>query len=159
MRKTKQNFSRKGEGEIVTFGVLIVIGLIVWIIASFFGFNYGNTSKGTVKYDDCREVIQIQPDSWHTYFGTFVCNYSKTQSGAIIGGECVRIVNDRSLFSTSNACAKAYVYEATSSSVCAGSTKDGVSYPYLGYDDMCHTTPQSGYVVTAPDGTKVQITN
>jgi hypothetical protein len=140
--ENKNDFYRRGGGEVEVFLSLIVLALIVWVVASFFGFNYGSTSDGTVSYNDCREVIQIQPDSWHTYFGTFVCNYSKTQSGQIMGGQCVRIVNDSSLFSSSNACATAYVYEAASSTACEGDTKDGVSYPYLGYDDNCYTTPQ-----------------
>ncbi len=142
MKKTKHSFYRKGSGEIEGIMVLVVLALIAWGIASLFGFNYHSTSEGVVTYNDCRAVIQIQPDSWQTYFGTFVCNYTKTQSGQIMGGQCVRIVNDSSLFSTSHSCATAYVYNITSSPACEGNTKDGVSYPYLGYDDQCYTTPQ-----------------
>jgi hypothetical protein len=137
MEKTEHDFYRRGSGEAGGLLGLVILGLIIWGIASLFGFNYHGTSEGTIQYNDCREIIQIQPDSWHTYFGTFVCDYAKTQSGQIMGGQCVRIVNDSSLFSNSSACATAYVYEAPAAPVCKNNT-----YPYLGYDDMCYTMTQ-----------------
>jgi hypothetical protein len=156
MKKTKYIFHRKGSGEIEAIMILAVLAFIIWVIASLFGFNYHGTSEGTVTYNDCRAVIQIQPDSWQTYFGTFVCNYAKSQSGQIMGGQCVRVVNDSSLFSTSHSCATAYVYNVTSSPVCEGNIKDGVSYPYLGYNDQCYITPQlqtEWVAVPTPQGT------
>lgn len=133
----EDNFYRRGNGEAAGIIGLVVLGLIIWGIASLFGFNYGGTSEGTVSYNDCREIIRIQPGSWHTHFGTFVCDYSKTLGGKIMGGECVRIVNNSSLFSTSNTCGTAYVYEAKQDNVCTVAPN-----LYLGYDDRCYTTSQ-----------------
>ncbi len=141
MEKIKRNFYQKGEVDGAVLGYLIVVGLVIWGIASIFGFNYHGTSEGTVKYDDCREIIQLQSDSWHTYFGTFIGYARKTKSGRMMGGEFVRIVNDSPLIGSSHTCARAYVYEEKQDPAC-DNNKNGVSYPYLGYDDLCYTLPQ-----------------
>lgn len=141
MEKHKHNLHR-GGGEIEGFGVLFIFVLIVAGVLWIFGFNYHGTSEGIVKYDDCREIIQLEPTNWHTYFGTFTGYTKKSASGKIMGGEFVRVINDRSFFfGNSHTCARAYIYEKKSEA-CADSTKNGIPYPYLGYDDMCYTIPQ-----------------
>lgn len=93
--------------------------------------------EGMVKYDDCRQVITLAPDTWQRYFHTFTCSYLKTKSGKIMRGECVRIENDKSLLSSSHTCATAYVYEKKQEGSCTDP-----AHPYLTYDDMCSTVPQ-----------------
>ena len=82
----EDNFYRRGNGEAAGIIGLVVLGLIIWGIASLFGFNYGGTSEGQFHITIRREIIRIQPGSWHTHFGTFVCDYSKTLGGKIMGG-------------------------------------------------------------------------
>ena len=124
---------------LVSIGFIIIVGLFVlWI----FGFNFGRVNEGTVEYDDCREVITIQEGSWQTYFHKFTCSFRKTKSGEIMEGVCISIKTPKSLFSEGDSCLKAYVYEVKNETACKDVIKDGVSYPYLGYDDMCYTNPQ-----------------
>lgn len=123
-------------------GALVVVVLVVLGVAWLFGFNFGITNDGTVTYSDCRQVITLKEGDWQTYFHSFTCDIRKTNSGAVMGGECVSVENDHSLFSSSHTCATAYVYEVNPSTACKDNTKDGISYPYLGYDDMCYTVPQ-----------------
>lgn len=108
-----------------------------------FGFNFGVTSEGTVKHDDCRQIISLKSGSWQTYIHNFTCETQKTQSGAIMGGLCVAIRNS-GFFGTGDKRETAYVYWLPLPTTCRGNVKGGVAYPYLGYDDMCYTTPQDG---------------
>ena len=39
--------------------------------------------EGIVKYDDCREVIKLNNDSYEKYYKDFTCEYVKTKSGKI----------------------------------------------------------------------------
>lgn len=142
MKETKMSFYQKGNSEIAGIGALIIFGLVAAGILWLFGFNFGMTNEGVVKYDDCRQVITIKSDSWQRYFHSFTCNTYKTKSGVVMSGECVSIKNDSSLFSSSHTCATAYVYEIEPPTNCKNNVKDGIAYPYLGYDDMCYTTPQ-----------------
>jgi hypothetical protein len=130
------------QGRVLqVIGSLFILYLIVIGILWLFRFNFGSTNEGVVKYDDCRQIITLKSDDWQANFHKFTCTTRKTQSGAVMGGECVRIEND-GFMGSSPTCAVAYVYEIPSSTVCKDNTKDGVSYPYLGYNDNCYTTPQ-----------------
>jgi len=121
-----RNYVGSGLPEV---GGLVMIGLAVWILASLFGFNYHGTTEGTVKYDDCREIIQLQPYDWQTYFGTFTGYTIKTNGGAVMGGEFVRIDTE------SGICVRAYVYNKPQDNVCTDP-----AYPYLTYGDKCSAT-------------------
>jgi hypothetical protein len=133
MKNTKRNLYQTGNSESDILIFLAVLALLACIVLWLFGFNYHSTSEGSVKYDDCRVVVNLQPDDWQTYFGTFTGYTLKTKSGRIMGGEFVRIENDGSFFGGGHTCAKAYVYQKKQDDVCTGS-----QYPRLGYDDMCH---------------------
>ena len=139
MEKRNKSFYQKGNSDGEGFLYLFGFGLLVLFVSWLFGFNFHNTSEGTVKYDDCRQVIQLQPNDWHTYFGTFTGITEKTKAGKVMSGEFVRIKNDNSFLGSSHTCATAYVYEKKQEGNCT----DPV-YPYLGYDDQCYTTPQGG---------------
>jgi hypothetical protein len=132
----------KKENKVISFGTAIIVFIliaIVWSIlsgiASF--WKSSREQEGVVKYDDCRQIITIQDGSWQTYYHKFTCSYIKTKSGAIMSGECVRVENDSSLFSSSHTCSTAYVYEKKINNPCTVAPNI-----YLGYDDMCYTTPQ-----------------
>ncbi len=124
--------------------ISIIVGLFILfqiIRAVFLVGVVGIETEGTVQYDDCREKITIQEKDasyWFGHFGKqFTCAERKTQSGRIIGGICVLVNLD-----SNGACLSAYIYEKPQDPVCANSVKDGVNYPYLGYDDKCYTTSQ-----------------
>jgi hypothetical protein len=122
--------------------VLGLVFLALFIVGGLwlFGFNFGQYEEGTVDYSDCQQIIMVKNSDWHQiFFHKWICNPIKTQSGAIMGGECARIEKDHSY--PTPLCARAYVYEMEAVG-CTGNTKDGVAYPYLGYDDKCYTTPQ-----------------
>jgi hypothetical protein len=135
MEKINKGFYQRGSGD--GEGILYLVGfvLVVLFISWIFGFNFHGTSEGTVSYSDCRETITLEPNNWHTYFGTFIGTTLKTKSGKTMGGEFVRIVNDKSFLGNSHTCATAYVYEKKQEGNCTDPT-----YPYLTYDDMCSTT-------------------
>jgi hypothetical protein len=134
----QKNRNQRGSGNAAGgLGALLILGLVVAGVLWIFGCNFGSVSEGTVTYDDCRSIVTLQPGSWRTYFGQFTCTYSKTQSGQIMDGECVKVVNDSSFLSSSHTCATAYIYQAPQANVCTDPT-----YPYLGYDDKCYSIKQ-----------------
>jgi hypothetical protein len=67
-------------------------------------------NEGTVKYDDCREIINLDKDSWRFRVYPFTCEYFRDNNGKIIGGTCVRVELADGIFSKSGRCEKAYVY-------------------------------------------------
>jgi len=144
MKKQNKSFYQKGGGDSDGAVVLVCFALFVWFVLWLCGFNYHGTSQGSVDDSDCRETITLQPNDWRTYFGTYVGYAEKTQSGKIMSGTFVRIVNGGSLFGSDNTCETAYTYNLPQDPTCLGNIKNGVSYPYLGYDDLCYTTPQGG---------------
>lgn len=136
MDKTNHNFYQRGESDGCVLG-LIGLCLLGLLVAWLFGFNFGSTNEGVVKYSDCSQIIKLQEGGWQTYFHKFTCSYGKTTSGVILGGDCAHME-----FSGST-CTAAYVYElARNNTGCENNEKNGIKYPYLGYDDNCHTTPQ-----------------
>jgi hypothetical protein len=84
----------------------ILIGAAIWVTH----FVFFGEREGTVKYEDCREVITLQPDTLQAFFKSFTCSYRKAKGGTIMQGLCVHADSDSTLFSSSHACATAYVY-------------------------------------------------
>lgn len=115
--------------------VLSSVGLFATIVNSSTGIYQGMSSgeiEGVINFNyrsNCGQIITIQDHSWQTHFKKFTCSYIKTNSGKMMGGECVNIE------SSNNSCATAYVYEKKQDNICTDP-----KYPYLGYDDMCYTT-------------------
>ena len=111
---------------------LIIIGGVLWgISAGFFGER-----EGIVKISDCRETVTLPSDTWQKYYKTFTCSYDKTNSGAIMRGACAHIDTAGTIFSSSNACSAAYVYQIKNLS-CSNK-----SFPYIGRDDKCYAQYQ-----------------
>lgn len=92
--------------------------------------------EGVVKYDDCRHVIDLKPNTFQKRFHTFTCEYRKSQSGKVISAKCVRVESDGTLFSATHSCNAAYVYYRWKHDGCPKVD------PYLGYDDKCYPDPQ-----------------
>lgn len=134
-------------------GALLIIGLIVAGILWIFGFNFGITNEGTVMYSDCRQTITLQSGSWQTYFHSFTCSEEKTKSGVVMDGVCVATKNNGGLLGNGSTCETAYIYQLPLPTTCQNNIKNGVAYPYLGYNDMCYTTPQGGEVALPTKGT------
>lgn len=108
---------------------------IVFIGLLFSAFVIGcEHQEGTVKYDDCREIIYLKPDSLRVYFHQFICQYTRRESGKIVTGTCVYVDTESRLFSSSSKCKTAYIYDFVSKPD-AGCTKE---YPYLGNDKKCY---------------------
>jgi|GEM_PF-2005567 len=118
MKKIKQIFHQKGSGELTGIISLVFIVLVIWGIFSLFGVSFGAENEGITKYDDCRQIVNIQENSWQRYFMKFTCTYIKSSTGKILGGQCVHIANDNSLLGGSHTCATAYVYQKSSEVVC-----------------------------------------
>ena len=115
-------------------GAVLVVGAIIWGIYSLFGWG---EREGVVKFDDCRQMVTLKPDTLQKYFKSFTCMYRRTESERIMSGECVHVDTAGTLFSSSNECDIAYIYEKEQEGSCTDP-----KYPYLGYDDMCHTNLQ-----------------
>jgi hypothetical protein len=123
------------------WGFLIILVLIGWGITSWIG----GEREGVVKYDDCRETITLKPDNFQKYYMKFTCNYTKSNSGKIMSGECVHIDTNDSFFSVGSSCVRAYVYQKEPEIKCSD-TANG----YLGNDDKCYCN--SGFKFN--DGTR-----
>ena len=135
-----ENLNKKDEHRKIGVALAVIVGVIlVWSILSKLADFWKTTreQEGTIKYDDCRQTITINDGDFQTYINKFTCSYIKTKSGAIMSGECVRVDNDSSFFGSSHTCATAYIYEKKPVNPCTVAPNI-----YLGYDDMCHTTPQ-----------------
>ncbi len=89
-------------------GSLIFFGLILWVISGLMG----GESQGTVKYDDCRQVINTKQGNWDTYFKKFTGEDYRSKSGRLISGTYVHIDT------SGGACTTAYVYEKKSDFNC-----------------------------------------
>lgn len=113
---------------------VVVIILVFWGIYSFFGWG---EREGVVKYDDCRQIIALAPNTYQKYYKTFTCMYRRTGAGKIMGGECVHIDFINSWLTHSSECETAYVYEKKQEGGCTNP-----NFPFLGYDDKCHIIPQ-----------------
>ncbi len=79
--------------------------------------------EGTVNIDDCRTIVQLKSDSSRLQLQSFVCNYSRDQSGKITGGVCIRVELADGIFSKTGKCNKAYVYAFSESNLPSGFKK------------------------------------
>jgi len=134
-------------GGIIVGGLMIFGGILIY---QHFVNEPLEEVSGTVKYDDCREIVKLKEGGSEIKNKKFTCNYSKTQSGKIMSGECASIETENGI------CTKAYVYEKEQEG-CRNNFKEGIFYPYLGYDDMCYTEPQGGE--TYVDGFSLPVPN
>lgn len=111
-------------------GCLVIIGAILGAsIWGLRGLGLVGEQEGVVKYSDCREIVQLPPDTLQKYYHSFTCETSKTQSGTVMRGICVRVESSW----WGSACTSAYIYQKLPALKCTDP-----KYPNLGYDDRCH---------------------
>jgi hypothetical protein len=103
-----------------------VVAGIAWLHSALWGER-----EGTIKTDDCRTKITLTEDSPSTWFKQFTCTYHKTKTAKLISGYCEAVET------TAGACDTVYFYDKKAPKLCTDP-----KFPYLGYDDMCHTDPQ-----------------
>lgn len=84
----------------------------VSLLIGGFLFLFGGEREGVVKYDDCRQIVQLKSDTTQKYYKKFTCEYIKSNDGKIIlGGTCVHIDTDSSLLTSNSSCKTAFVYQ------------------------------------------------
>jgi hypothetical protein len=66
--------------------------------------------EGTVKIDDCREVVYLKSDSFRPQIQRFVCEYNRDSTGKITGGTCIHVDLADGLFSKTGKFNTAYIY-------------------------------------------------
>ncbi len=114
---------------------LIILGVVVlgaWGILSLFGISFGIENEGTAHYNDCRQIITLKQDDWRKYLKKFTCDYIKLPNGKILGGTCVHIENNDSLFSSGSECNIAYLYEKEPEIKCSDMVNG-----FIGMDGTC----------------------
>lgn len=87
---------------------LVMLCLFGW---GLFRYYDGGEMEGIAKYDDCREIIFLKSNNYQKYYMNFTCNYRRSNTGEIMGGECVHIDTNNGFFSSGNSCVKALIYE------------------------------------------------
>lgn len=85
--------------------------LLIVVFASI--ILVGCEREGSVEFEDCREFIQIDENSFSTFYKTFTCTYEKTDNGDIMSGLCVRVE-----LTKNNECKKAFAYEKSAYKEC-----------------------------------------
>jgi hypothetical protein len=111
-----------------------VFVLVVFLILGGLGIIYNaiwGEQEGFTKTDDCRNTVMVQEGSLGTWFKKFTCTVKKTKSGKTISGVCVSVVTEGSV------CQTVYTYSKKPAVECSDP-----KFPYLGYDDMCHSDYQ-----------------
>jgi hypothetical protein len=113
---------------------LVVVGLVVACILGglvIIRSAIWGEQEGFTKTDDCRNTVMVQEGSFDTWFKKFTCTVKKTKSGKTISGVCVSVVTEGSV------CQTVYTYSKKPAVECSDP-----KFPYLGYDDMCHSDYQ-----------------
>lgn len=129
--------SQRGEIDIFRSIVLGVLGLAAFGAYALLhnGLGVGGEREGTIKYADCRVVIQTKPDDWQIATKEFVCVKQRTESGVLMSAECASVETNQY-----GGCDRAYVYHRPPAARCPENA------PFLGYDDKCHAEYEGGYV-------------
>jgi hypothetical protein len=107
--------SDKSSDQALGFGALVIIGLIIWGVTSLIG----GEREGSVKYDDCRQTINLKSDTFQKYYKKFTCEYEKTSSGKMMGGTCVHVDTSGGRFSNASTCETGYVYQKDPEVTCS----------------------------------------
>jgi hypothetical protein len=100
-----------------------IVGILIIFVVAGCGER-----EGTVKWTDCREVINVKENSVDGQFKKYTCEYIRTNQGRIAGGTCIHIE-----YESNGQCRKAFIYEKRQDDVCHDK-----AYPRLGLDDLCY---------------------
>ena len=126
----------RGEGEIAVLVILGILGLAVWGGVSLWrDWTADSTEQsGTVKYEDCREVLTVEVAEARKLRKRFTCESRRTFTGILMTGHCVYVETSGPV------CTKAYVYDQHPAVNCQPTT------PWLSYDDKCYQSFETGRV-------------
>jgi len=133
--------SERGEGDFAGWIILAILGLAVWGgISLYREWSSGGWEEhaGLVKFEDCREIFTINLDAAKKLGKSFTCASQRTWKGTLMGGKCAHVETSNGL------CTKAYVYDQNPTVTCQDKT------PWLGYDDLCYATWDTGRVFAGP---------
>jgi len=119
---------QRGEAEMEYLTFIVIFGLFIWWVIADIGER-----EGSVKYEDCRETVNLPPNNLKQYYKTFTCLGGKTRGGTKLAGDCVHIEYVSTWFSDSNLCKVAFIYERPQGGNCTDP-----KFPKLGYDDKCY---------------------
>lgn len=95
----------------------ILYGLFVLLLAGC------GADEGTVKYDDCRTIINLPSNNLQKYYKTFTCEYERRTTGKIVSAFCVHVDVDKGFFYSSGKCERAYIYTSEQSEPDRGCSK------------------------------------
>jgi hypothetical protein len=115
--------------------LLVIVLAITGAIAVYKAAIPGGESEGTVKYEDCRQIIAIKQGDWVANFKSFVCDMRRTTNGKVMAGFCVHVDT-----TPDGKCERAYTYHKIPEVACSA------EYPYLGTDGKCHRTFEEGMI-------------
>lgn len=94
--------------------------------------------EGTIKYDDCRERIEIQPSEYNRSFYRFVCSTKRTFDDHLMSQTCAHVE-----LTETGVCTRVSLYSRGPELTCQ------VSTPWLGFDGKCHAELATGYEYAA----------
>ncbi len=100
--------------------------------------------EGIVKYDDCREIIELKDGSYEKEYKDFTCTIEKTKTGKIMMGTCVNIETEN------NICRRAYYYTLKPELTCEENQ-------YLTSDEKCRCN--YGYYFSEKDKKCIELPN
>jgi hypothetical protein len=127
----KKEYQNQRFREQLRNNVISTLVLCIVVVSGIILHNYVlGEQDGEVKYEDCRNKVTIEEGATDTWFKKFTCSTIKTKSGKVIRGVCVNVVTEGPV------CQTVYIYSKRPTASCPA------SFPYLGYDDLCHTTFQ-----------------
>jgi len=101
-----------------------IVGIVLFVCVgtalreSNGSFFFGGERVGTVRYQDCREIVRLKDNPLRKLYTTFTCSYQRTVTGKLMGGECVSVKTT----SSGETCQIAYLYEKKSEFVCPSNT-------------------------------------
>lgn len=117
----------RGESEV---GGLVLLILVLALAYWYWGGGPGlGENEGTVTISDCREIIELKPETLHRFFKPFTCESQTTGAGWRIRAMCVNVEYD----SSGKSCKTAYTYRKEQD---PRACKDP-RYPSLNADDTC----------------------
>lgn len=128
-----------GEADFIAIVILAIIGLAAYGGYALFKKELGSEVEGVVRYDDCRQTIQLKSRDDAPFGRQFVCNTQTTLSGVRMTATCASVET-----TPDGKCERVYVFGKSAAVTCPSAS------PWLGYDDKCHGVYVPGSVHASP---------